>query len=97
MTIDSVTSTGTIDPSVLQALSGGNQIGKDQFLQLLVSQLKNQNPLDPIKDTEFVTQLATFSSLEQLAGMNDTLLKIQELLTKQQKTTGDSTGGDTST
>lgn len=87
MQTNSTTSTGTtggIDPATIQALAGGAQVSKDQFLQLLVSQLKNQNPLEPLKDTEFVTQLATFSSLEQLAGMNATLLQIQAILAKQQ-------------
>lgn len=87
MQTNSATSTGNtggIDPAAIQALAGGNQVTKDMFLQLLVQQLKNQNPLDPIKDTEFVSQLATFSSLEQLAGMNATLLQIQAILAKQQ-------------
>ena len=88
METNAVNNTGVIDPTAIQALAGGNQIDKNQFLLLLVSQLKNQNPLEPLKDTEFVTQLATFSSLEQLSGMNATLLKIQELLTKQQPTGG---------
>lgn len=69
-----------IDPNLLNALTNSTQMGKDDFLQLLVSQLRNQNPLEPMKDTEFVTQLATFSSLEQLAGMNATLLKIEQIL-----------------
>jgi flagellar basal-body rod modification protein FlgD len=46
---------------------------KTQFLQLLVAQLKGQNPLNPLDGTQFVTQLAQFSSLEQLVAINTTL------------------------
>jgi flagellar basal-body rod modification protein FlgD len=39
------------------------------FLQLLVAQIKNQNPLDPTDSTQFVAQLAQFSELEQVIGI----------------------------
>ena len=43
----------------------------DTFLTLLTAQLRNQDPLSPLEGTEFVAQLATFSSVEQLIGVND--------------------------
>jgi flagellar basal-body rod modification protein FlgD len=46
------------------------QLGRNAFLQLLLTQLENQDPLSPMQDHEFVAQLATFSSLEQLEGIN---------------------------
>lgn len=55
---------------------GGN-LGKDQFLQLLVTQMKNQDPLEPEKDSDFVAQLAQFSSLEQMQNLNETSLNTQ--------------------
>jgi flagellar basal-body rod modification protein FlgD len=49
------------------------ELGRDEFLRLLVAKLENQDPLNPATDTEFVAQLATFSSLEQLISVNDNL------------------------
>jgi len=56
-----------------------NALGKDAFLQLLVTQMQNQDPLEPTSDTEWVSQLATYSSLEQMQNMNKTLTNAQAL------------------
>ena len=50
-----------------------NTLGKQDFLNLLVSQMQNQDPLDPMKGTEFAAQLAQFSSLEQLTNLNTSM------------------------
>src|SRR5437763_13364834 len=55
------------------APTGKAEQQKSQFLQLLVAQLKGQNPLDPKDGTEFVSQLAQFSSLEELINIRTTL------------------------
>jgi len=51
---------------------------KDAFLQLLVAQIKNQNPMNPSDGVEFLTQLTQFSSLEQMMGMREELETIRK-------------------
>jgi flagellar basal-body rod modification protein FlgD len=46
-------------------------MGKDAFLQLLVAQIKNQNPMNPADGVQFLSQLAQFSQLEQTMGIKD--------------------------
>lgn len=52
--------------------SGTSSLGKDAFLQLLATQMRYQDPLNPNTDTQFVAQLATFSQLEQMQNLNTT-------------------------
>lgn len=52
---------------------GSSELGKEEFLKLLVTQLQNQDPLNPQNDTEFISQLAQFSSLEQMTNMSATM------------------------
>jgi len=49
-------------------------LDRDAFMKLLVSQLQHQDPLKPVANEEFVAQLATFSSLEQLQGLNQNVV-----------------------
>ncbi|KAE9646167.1 flagellar hook assembly protein FlgD [Pseudomonas sp. PB103] len=68
--------TGTTTDGLAAATNsatGKQALGKDAFLQLLVTQLKNQNPLDPQDNSEFVAQLAQFSSLEGITTLNSTV------------------------
>ena len=53
-------------------------LGQKQFLTLLIEQLKNQDPLNPVDSTDFTAQLAQFSSLEQLFDVNKNLAAMQD-------------------
>lgn len=55
------------------------ELGKEDFLQLLVTQLQNQDPLNPSDPTEFTAQLAQYSSLEQLYNINDSMEALDAL------------------
>ncbi len=70
--LNSVTTKST-EPAVSQP----SVLGKDDFLNLLITQLQNQDPLNPTDSTEFTAQLAQFSSLEQLSNVNKNLAKLQ--------------------
>lgn len=53
--------------------SSSASVSKDEFLSLLVTQLRNQDPLNPTDQKEMLSQLAQFSSLEQMQSLNQTL------------------------
>ena len=58
-------------------------LGKDAFLQILITQLQNQDPTSPMDDKEFIAQMAQFSSLEQMQNMTKAM---QDLLASQEQT-----------
>ncbi|MEN5151331.1 flagellar hook assembly protein FlgD [Pseudomonas orientalis] len=70
--------------NVSKAATGNQALGKDAFLQLLVTQLKNQNPLSPQDNGAFVAQLAQFSSLEGINTLNDSVNNISSNFSSSQ-------------
>ena len=78
--------------------SSGSELGKDSFLQLLATQMKYQDPLNPSSDTEYVAQLASFSQLEQLQNLSTVSTNSQafnlvgkDVVIKTENTAGDTT------
>jgi flagellar basal-body rod modification protein FlgD len=61
---------GSATTSGTQATSGENSnLGKDDFLKLFVAQLQHQDPMNPMQDSEFMGQMASFSTLEQVSNL----------------------------
>jgi len=62
--------------------TGSTSLGKDDFLKILITQLQNQDPTNPMEDKDFIAQMATFSSLEQMTNMNTTMSNFISLQTQ---------------
>lgn len=77
--VDGKFNTGATDTYQKEKTVGSSSLGKDAFLQLLVTQLQYQDPLNPQSNTEFVSELAQFSSLEEMQNMTGTLSNSQAL------------------
>lgn len=67
-----------IDPSKKVRAVGSDKMDKDAFMKLMLAQMKNQDPTNPLKSHEMAAQLAQFSSLEQLQNVNTTLDDIKK-------------------
>ncbi len=78
MNVGQVTQTANYSSSE-SAKTKSDSMGKDQFLTMLITQLKNQDPLSPMENAEFTSQMAQFSSLEQLFSVNENLVGLQHL------------------
>jgi flagellar basal-body rod modification protein FlgD len=74
---NTITTTGLLNASVIGAAQTAakpkTDMGKDDFLKLLVGQLQNQDPMNPMEDKDFMGQMAQFSQLEQMTNVAATL------------------------
>ena len=84
-------SSGTNQPAAPAAPAGSTQVTKNMFLQLLVAQLKNQDPLQPADGTQFMTQLAQFQQLEQSMNTGQDITAIRQDLDTASATAAAST------
>lgn len=64
---------GTATGAAASGANGFDRLGKNEFLKLLVAQLRNQDPMKPMEDREFIAQLAQFNSLEMLQNLDQRL------------------------
>ena len=100
MTIHSVSPFAASTPSAASGTSnnntttttglGGTAPSEQMFLQLLVAQIKNQDPTNPADSTQFVTQLAQFSQLEQVIAIRQDTDSMKTAATAAATTTGSS-------
>jgi flagellar basal-body rod modification protein FlgD len=89
MTVNSTSGVGTATDgaATTSTTRSDDGLGRDAFLQLLVTQLQHQDPTSPMDDGQFITQLATFSSLEQLTNISSQVTAIGQLLVARDLTT----------
>ena len=71
--IDETTGTGSTSTKSSDKDKKTNELGYDQFLQILCAEMQYQDPLEPTSNTEYVAQLATFSQMEATLGMQSTI------------------------
>ena len=75
MPVNNTTGVSALSSEQMAAASRAvtSELDKDAFLRLLIAQLANQDPLNPMDDREFIAQMAQFSALEQMTNMTKTL------------------------
>jgi flagellar basal-body rod modification protein FlgD len=99
-----ITSSSSVAAAASKAVSStsasGGVANESTFLTLLVAQLKNQDPMSPADSTQFVTQLAQFSSLEALTNINTNVGAIEQVVAPAAaagtSSSGSSSSGNTS-
>jgi flagellar basal-body rod modification protein FlgD len=76
--ISALTTTSSASTSSSSSSSSSSTLSSDDFLQLLVEEMQNQNPLDADSTTDYMNQMMQYATYSQLSDMNSTLLSLQE-------------------
>lgn len=69
-----------LDAELREGRIASHQLGKDDFLKILIAQMSNQDPTSPLENTEFIAQMAQFSSLEQMTNMSQSFERLSAML-----------------
>jgi flagellar basal-body rod modification protein FlgD len=77
MSVTATSSSTSSTSNVITSATSSSGLGEDAFLKLLVTQMQNQDPLNPMSSTDYIAQLAQFSSVEQLTTANTQLAALQ--------------------
>ena len=80
ITVDGVTYDAAEYAKTHTTTKANDELGKDAFLQLLVAQMKYQDPLDPQDNSQYIAELANFSALEQMTNVSSNLEKLSEVV-----------------
>ena len=98
MSIDAITGATSTTPTTTATTlaSTTKSLGQDAFLQLLVTQLQHQDPSKPMDDSQFITQLAQFSSLEKLTQIADSTAQVSAFYQALGTSTSDTSTTSTS-
>lgn len=92
MNVTAVSGTGAAGGAGTSALgTRETALGRDAFLQLLITQLQHQDPSKPVDDANFIAQLAQFSSLEKLSEIADAVKPLGALVRAASATAGSTT------